>query len=101
MRVVAPLQPVEKHLLDWLVVGQHHVADRVPAHKMAHFLGKILGMVAATLKRLSHEDNLQAGLMVQILGIFDVPHENEISKAVHFAIGPQHLNGFFNVAIRK
>jgi hypothetical protein len=60
--VVALAQPVQKHLFNGFVVGHQHVADRVSAHKMADLLGQVLGVVAGTLQRLSHENDLQAGL---------------------------------------
>ena len=100
-RMLALFEPVEKHLLERFVVGQHHVPDGASAHKMAHLLGQILGVIARALKRLRHEDDLQARLMMQVFWIFDVPHKNQIPKAVHFAISSQHFDGFLHIAIGK
>ena len=59
--LVALPEPVQKQLLDRFVVGHHDVADGVSADKVADFLGEVFGMVAGTLQRLGHEDDLQAG----------------------------------------
>jgi len=84
--LIALPQPIQEQLLDRFVVGHHDVADGVAADKVTDFLSEIFGMVASTLERLSHEDDLQACLAVHILRIFNVPHENQVAQAVHFRV---------------
>src|ERR1017187_2471638 len=69
-------QPVDKHLFFWLVVGHEQVADAASADKVANFFGQVLGMVAGAFERLRHEDNLQAGVVRDILRVLDVSQKN-------------------------
>src|SRR4051812_26044541 len=68
----APSQMIDEHLLDGLVKCDEHVADRASANEMADFLGDILGVIPGALQRLRHKDDLQTGLPLQVLGIFNV-----------------------------
>ena len=43
--VVAVAKPIQKNLLDRLVIGHHYVADGVAADEVADFLRQILGVV--------------------------------------------------------
>jgi len=45
------------------------------------------GVVAGTFERLRHEDNLQAGVVRDVLRILDVAQEDDIAQAVHLGIG--------------
>ncbi len=98
MLLVALPQPVQKQLLDRLVVGHHDMADGVPAHEVAHFLSQVLGVVPGAFQGLRHEDHLQAGLAVHVFWILDVAHENQVSQAVHFSIGAKHVDRLLHVA---
>ena len=89
---------IDEHLFDGLVVGFEDVADGVAADEVADFFGEVLGVVAGALKRLSHEDDLQAGLMGKTLGILDVAEEDEIAEAIDFGVGTEDIDGFGNVA---
>ena len=72
-------QPVDKHLLFGFVVGHEQVANASSADKVADFFGEVLGVVAGSLERLGHEDNLKAGVQHDILWIFNVPQKNKIA----------------------
>jgi len=89
---------IDEHLFDGLVVGFEDVADGVAADEVADFFGEVLGVVAGALKRLSHEDDLQAGLMGKTLGILDVAEEDEIAEAIDFGVGTEDIDGFGNSA---
>src|SRR5208282_828367 len=62
---------VDKHLFDRLVVGFEDVADGVAADEVANFFGEILGVIAGSFERLSHEDDLEAGLARDVFWILD------------------------------
>jgi len=89
---------VDKHLLDGLVVGFEDVADGVAADKVANFFGEILGVIAGAFERLSHEDDLEAGLAGDVFGILDVAEEDEIAEAIDFRIGAEDVDGFADIA---
>ena len=72
MVLVAAAEVVDEHLLDGLVIGDQDVADGMPADEVADFFGKILGVIACALEGLRHENDLQAGLTGDVLGILDV-----------------------------
>src|SRR5947199_2327768 len=72
MRLFAGSQPIQEHLLDRLIVSHQDVAHGMSTHEMANFLGEVLHVVTSTLKRLSHEDDLQAGLTLHVLWIFNM-----------------------------
>src|SRR5579863_3811292 len=99
--LVAATKIVNKHLFDGLVVGHEDVADGVSADEVADFLGKILGVVAGAFERLGHEDDLQAGLAMNVLGILNVAEENEIAQAIHFGVGAKNINGLGDFAVGK
>ncbi len=71
--------------------------DGVSANKMADFFGQVLGVVASSFQRLSHEYDFQAGMARDIFGVFDVAKKNQIAQAVDFGVGSQHVNSFFEV----
>ena len=99
--LVAAAEVVDEHLLDWFVVGLKNVADGVAADEVAHFFGQIFGMIAGTLERLSHKDDLQAGLTGDVFGILDVAKKDEVAEAVHLGVGAEYVDGLADVAIRK
>src|SRR5262249_41691375 len=94
-------KPVEEHLLDRLVVGHHHVADGVPTDKVADFFGKVFGVISSALQRLRHEDDLQTGLALHVLGIFNVTKKNKVAEPVHFSVGTEYFYCLSQVAVRK
>src|SRR5579859_335092 len=96
--LVAAAEIVDEHLLDGFVVSNEHMADGASADEVADFLGKILGVIAGALERLRHEDDLQAGLTVNVLGILDVAQEDEIAKAVHLGVSAEDVNRLAHVA---
>ena len=98
MPLFAGSQPVEKHLFDRFIVRHQDVAHSVSAHEMADFLGEILHMVTGALKRLGHEDDLQAGLPLHILWILNMAQEDQIPKAIHFRVSAEHFDRFFHIA---
>src|SRR5437899_6670050 len=75
-------QPFDKHLFFWFVVVHEQVANAASADKVANFFCQILGVVAGAFERLRHENNLQAGVVRDILRILDVTQEDDISQAV-------------------
>jgi hypothetical protein len=99
--LVAAAQVVDEHLFDGLVVGFEDVANGVAADKVANFFGEILGVVAGALQRLSHEDDLQAGLVGEVLGILDVAEEDEVAEAIDFGIGAEDVDSLGNIAVGK
>ena len=70
------------------------MADAPSADKVANFFRQVLGMVAGAFERLRHEDNLQAGVVRDVLRILDVAQEDDIAQAVHLGIGAEHVDGF-------
>src|SRR6266566_66673 len=60
--------------------------DGVSANKMADFFGQVLGVVASSFQRLSHEYDFQAGMARDIFGVFDVAKKNQIAQAVDFRV---------------
>jgi hypothetical protein len=74
--VVAAAEVVDEHLFDGLVVGHEDVADGVSADDVADFFGEILGVVAGAFEGLGHEDDLQAGLAMNVFRVLDVAEEN-------------------------
>src|ERR1017187_7727687 len=94
--VVAAAEVVDEHLFDGLVVGEEDVADGVSADEVADFFGKVFGVIAGAFEGLSHEDDLQAGLADEVLGILDVAKEDEVAKAVH--LGAKDVDGFADFA---
>src|SRR5450631_4666506 len=68
-------QPFDKHLFLWFVVGHEQVADAASADKVANFFRQVLGVIAGAFERLRHEDNLQAGVVRDVLRILDVAQE--------------------------
>ena len=76
MRLFAGSQPIQEHLLDRLIVSHQDVAHGMSTHEMANFLGEVLHVVTSTLKRLSHEDDLQAGLTLHVLWIFNMAQKD-------------------------
>ena len=94
-------QPFDKHLFFWLVVGHEQMADAASADKVANFFRQVLGMVAGPFERLRHEDNLQAGVVRNVLRILDVPQKDDIAQPVHLRIGAEHVNRFLDVALGK
>ena len=96
--IFALAQPIQKHLLDRLVVGHEHVADRVSADHVANLFGEILGMVAGPFQRLRHKDDLQAGLALQVFRILNVPQKNQIAQAVHFGVRAEHVYSPLHIA---
>ena len=99
--VIAAAHVVDEHLLDGLVVGDEDVADGASADEVADFFGEVLGVIAGALERLGHEDDLQAGLAVNVFGILDVAQEDEIAQAVDLGVGAEDLDGFADIATRK
>ncbi len=99
--VIAATKIIDEHLFYGLVVGHQNVADGVSADEVADFFGKILGVVSGPLQRLRHEDNLQAGLAVDILGVLNVAQEDEIAQAIHFGVSPQDVDRFTDLALGK
>src|ERR1700734_2441310 len=95
---VAATEVVDEHLLDGLVVGDEDVADGVSADEVANFFGKILGVIARALEGLRHEDDLQASLARDVLGILDVAKEDEIAEAVHLRISAEDVDRFTDLA---
>ncbi len=89
---------VDKHLFDGLVVGFEDVADGVAADEVANFFGEILGVIAGSFERLSHEDDLEAGLARDVFWILDVAEEDEVTEAIDFGIGAEDIDGFADVA---
>lgn len=99
--VVAAAEVIDEHLFDGLVVGHKDVADGVSADEVANFFGKILGVVSGALQRLRHENDLQAGLAVNVFGILDVAQEDEIAQAIHFSVGAEDVDGLGDFAQGK
>jgi hypothetical protein len=98
---VALAEVVDEHLFDGLVVGHEDVADGVSADEVADFFGEIFGVIARAFERLGHEDDLQAGLAGDVLGILDVAQEDEVAETVHLGVGTEHVDGFLYVAAGK
>jgi hypothetical protein len=96
--VVAAAEVVDEHLLDRFVVGHEDVADGVSADEVADFFGEIFGVIAGALQRLGHEDDLQAGLAMNVFRILDVAQEDEIAQAVHLGVGAEDVDGFADLA---
>ena len=96
--LVAFAEVVDEHLFDGLVVGHEDVADGVAADYVADFFGEVLGVIASAFQRLSHEDDLQAGLAGDVLGIFDVTEKDEVAETVDFGVGAENVDGFADVA---
>src|ERR1700687_2923250 len=94
-------QPFDKHLFFWFVVVHEQMSDAASADKMANFFGQVLGVVAGAFKRLRHEDNLQAGVVRDVLRILDVTQEDEIAQTIHLGIGAEHIDGFLNILSGK
>src|SRR5271169_554340 len=99
--VVAAAEVVDEHLLNGFVVGAKDVADGAAADEMAAFFGEVLGVVAGALKRLGHEDDLQAGLADEVLRVLDVPEEDEVAQAVHLGVGAEDIDGLGDIAAGK
>jgi hypothetical protein len=97
--MIAAAQVVDEHLFDGFVVGFEDMADGVTADKVANFFGEIFGVVACALEGLGHEDDLQAGLVGEVLGIFDVAEKDEIAEAIDFGVGAEDIDGLGNVAV--
>src|ERR1044071_4813340 len=74
------------------------MANGVAANKVADFLGQIFGVVSGALEGLRHEDDLEAGVALQVFGIFDMAEKNQIAQTVYFSIGTKHVDGFLDVA---
>ena len=91
--MVAAAEVVDEHLFDGLVVGHKDVADGVSADDVANFFGEILGVIAGALERLGHEDDLQAGLAMNVFRILDVAQENQVAQAIHFGVGAENVDG--------
>jgi hypothetical protein len=98
---VAATEVVDEHLLDRFVVGDEDVADGVSADEVANFFGKILSVIARALEGLRHEDDLQARLAGNVLGILDVAKEDEIAQAIHLCVCTEDIDGFADFAGRK
>jgi len=96
--VVAAAEVVDEHLFDGLVVGDKDVADGVTADKVADFFGKIFGVIAGALEGLGHEDDLQAGLAVDVLRILDVAQEDEVAETVHFGVSAKDVDSLADLA---
>lgn len=77
--VLVPAKVFDEHLLHRLVIGDKDVADGTSADDMTNLFRQVLGMVARTLERLRHENNLQARLAMQLFGIFDVAQKDQVS----------------------
>src|SRR3984885_13726456 len=90
---VAATEVVDEHLLDRFVVGDEDVADGVSADEVANFFGKILSVIARALEGLRHEDDLQASLAGNVLGILDVAKEDEIAQAIHLCVCTEDIDG--------
>ena len=74
--VIAAAEVVDEHLLDRLVEGKGNMADGASADEVANFFGEVFSVIAGTLQRLGHEDDLQAGLAVEVFRILDVAQED-------------------------
>src|SRR5664279_2650398 len=98
LRLLAPSEVLDEHLLDRFVVGPQHVANTVSAHQMADFFGKVLGVVAATLQRLGHEQNVEALLAGSIVMVVEVAQEDEIAQTVELGVGAQYRQSEVQVA---
>ena len=94
----AAAEVVDEHLFDGLVVGFEDVADGVSTDEVADFLGEIFGVIAGTLERLGHEDDLEAGLAGDVFGILDMAQEDQVAEAIDFRIGAENVDGFADVA---
>src|SRR5260370_15665445 len=95
--VPAP-EVVDEHLLYRLIVGHQNMADGVAADYVADLFGEVFGVIACALERLSHEDDLQAGLAGDVFGILDVSKKDKVAEAVHFGVGAYEVDGFSNLA---
>ncbi len=60
-----------------------------------------LGVVAGAFERLRHEDNLQAGMVRDVLRILDVTQEDDIAQAVHLGIDAKDIDGFLDIFLGK
>lgn len=96
--VIATPEVIDEHLLYWFVVGDQDVTNGASADEVADFFGEILGMVAGTLKRLRHKNDLQACLAMNVFGILDVAEEDEIAEAIHLGVGAKDIDGLSHVA---
>lgn len=94
----AAAEVVDEHLFDGLVVGFEDVADGMAADEVADFFGEILGVIAGTLERLGHEDDLEAGLAGDVFGILDVAQKDQVAEAIDFGIRAENIDGFADVA---
>src|ERR1700693_5512073 len=94
-------QPFDEHLFFWFVVIHEQVANAASADKVANFFRQVLGVVAGAFERLRHEDNLQAGMVRDVLRILDVTQEDDIAQAVHLGIGAKDIDGFLDILLGK
>lgn len=96
--LVAAAHVVDEHLFYGLVVGHKDVADGVAAYHVADFFGQVLGVIAGAFERLSHKNDLQAGLAGDVFGILDVAEENKVAEAVDLGIGAENVDGLADIA---
>jgi len=80
-------------LFDGFVVGFEDVADGVATDEVADLFSKILGVIAGALEGLGHEDDLQAGLAGNVLGILDMAEKNKIAEAIDLGVGSKNVDG--------
>src|SRR5215469_3950763 len=99
--MIAAAQVIDEHLLDRLVVSDEDVPDGASAHEVADLFGQVLGMISGAFERLSHEDDLQACLSMNVLWILDVAQEYEVPQAVHLGVSSEYFDGLADVALRK
>jgi len=71
--------------------------DGVSADKMTDFFGEVFGVVAGSFNRLSHEDDLKAGVPGCISRVLNVAQEDQVAQAVDFGVGAQNVNSFLEV----
>src|SRR4051794_38148058 len=95
--VFAGPQPIEKHLLNRLVVGHQDMPDGMAAYEMANLFRQVFGMIARAFEGLGHEDDLQTGVALYILGILNMPQKDEIPQAVDLCVSAQHVDRPFHI----
>ena len=56
------------------------MADGVAADEVADFFGEVFGVIAGALEGLGHEDDLQAGLAMDIFRVLDMTYREDESR---------------------
>jgi hypothetical protein len=92
---------IELKLDGGAVVGSEYVPNGATADQVADLLGHILGVISGSFQLLSHGDDVKALLAGLVRVRLEVPQEDEVSKAVEFAVGAEDGHGTIQVALAE